>query len=229
MLCTVVSFTGSSWTTFMPPACATSTKVLRSTKSPAPTESHDRSENTGAANPDPRHTPGYRKCPSLAMIREGDRWWDLRPPGLRSDATVARSTGSTAMSTSVTVNLTLSGETGSLMAPSPLGSSEVPLAFSRTSDCDDAPPPVPVDRPGDESLDSPIHPRGATIRSVPFSMASPARVAPFSAYLYRTGRSSGATSKSSHHVRVPSSRFITGARSRSHPPSAAQSPVAVKR
>ena len=58
MLCTVVSFTGNTWTTFIPPACATSTSVLRSTKSPAPTESHDRSENTGAANPDPRHAPG---------------------------------------------------------------------------------------------------------------------------------------------------------------------------
>ena len=158
----------------------------------------------------------------------------MRPPARTGCWTAVRSGECDAgESDDVIPSLTLSSEIGE-SAPSvaETGPPLVPTPFwplPSLNDCDDAPPPVPVDRPGDESLDSPIQPRGATTRSTPFSIASALFVAPRNAYLYLTGRSSGATSKSSHHVRVASSRFMTGARSFSHPPSAAQSPVAVSR
>mmetsp|Transcript_6420 Transcript_6420/g.24192 ORF Transcript_6420/g.24192 Transcript_6420/m.24192 type:complete len:210 (+) Transcript_6420:2342-2971(+) len=55
----------------MPARCATSTRVARSPKSPDPTLCVERRENTGTAMPHPRHGDGNRKCPSLAMIRDG--------------------------------------------------------------------------------------------------------------------------------------------------------------
>ena len=163
----------------------------------------------------------------------------MRPPARTGCWTAVRSGECDAgESDDVIPSLTLSseiGESAPSVAETPFLSPLVPTPplfwplKDSFNDCDDAPPPVPVDRPGDESLDSPIQPRGATTRSTPFSIASALFVAPRNAYLYLTGRSSGATSKSSHHVRVASSRFMTGARSFSHPPSAAQSPVAVSR